>query len=77
MTTLRSNIPLGKTRVIGVDLFDHGDYVVGDYDNKADALKIARGRNSKRKGSMDDIYYVYNDKGEYLHPSLGQVGVSP
>lgn len=77
MTQLRSNIPLGKTRVIGVDLFDGGDYILDDYDTKDKALQVAAERNSRRKGSMDDIYYVYNDKGEYLHPNLGHVKVSP
>ncbi len=73
MTTLR----YGKTRVIGVDLFDHEDYIVGDYNEKNEALEVARNKNHARRGSMDDIYYVYNDKGEYLHPDLGTTKVSP
>jgi hypothetical protein len=77
MTRLRSNIPAGKTRVIGVDLFDHGDYLVGDYDDQSQALQIAGDHNARRRGQMDDIYYVYNDQGEYLRANLGAVKVSP
>lgn len=58
--------PMGKTRVVGVDLFDHEDYLVGDYDSPGEAFKVADNNNSERSGSMDDIYYVYNDKGEYI-----------
>jgi hypothetical protein len=58
--------PEGKIRVVGIDLFDHGDYLVGDYDKREEAFEVADGNNTKRTGSMDDIYYVYNDQGEYI-----------
>lgn len=58
--------PAGKTRVIGLDLFDLADYLVGDYDTQEEAFRIADERNKKRSGSMDDVYYVYNDQGQYI-----------
>ena len=78
MTTLRSNIPSGKTRVIGVDLFDHEDYLVGDHDDRNQAFKIADDHNNARSGSMDDVYYVYDDQGKYLrgNEAVGKLGVS-
>ena len=59
--------PTGKTRVVGVDLFDRGDYLVGDYNSPKKAFKVADGHNIKRSGSMDNVYYVYDDKGNYIH----------
>ncbi|MFH0873267.1 MAG: hypothetical protein V1846_00250 [Candidatus Komeilibacteria bacterium] len=67
MTSLRSGIPRGKTRVIGVDLFEGGDYLVGDYDNPQDAFDVADDHNKKRTGPMNDVYYVYDEKGNYIH----------
>lgn len=58
--------PTGKTRVVGVDLFDHDDYLVGDYDSQDEAFKVADDHNTERSGSMDDVYYVYNDQGHYI-----------
>ena len=58
--------PTGKTRVICVNFFDHDDRLVGDYDSQDEAFKVADDRNSKRSGSMDDVYYVYNDQGGYI-----------
>ena len=72
--------PAGKTRVVGVDLFDHGDYLVGDYDTQEEAVNVADANNNGRKGSMDDVYYVYNDQGNRVSASrdaLKRVGVSP
>jgi|GEM_PF-5345755 len=48
--------PQGKTRVVGVDLFDHGDYLVKDCDTQSEAFEIADNHNCKRSGSMDDVY---------------------
>lgn len=62
----RQNIPVGMFRVIGYDLFDRSDYVVKDCDTKDEAFELADDHNRKRTGSMDDVYYVYNDKGDYL-----------
>lgn len=70
--------PSGKTRVVGVDLFDHGDYLVGDYDSRDEAFEVADSHNRRRKGSMDDVYYVYDDAGRYIrgNEAVGQK-VSP
>jgi hypothetical protein len=58
--------PAGKFRVIGVDLFSHEDYLVDDYNSRDEAFKVADERNMKRTGSMDDVYYVYDDRGTYI-----------
>ena len=70
--------PPGKTRVIGVDLFSHEDYLKGDYDTPEEAFKVADEKNKKRTGSMDDVYYVYDDQGHYIrgNEAVGQE-VSP
>lgn len=70
--------PMGKTRVVGVDLFDHGDYLVGDYGSRDEAFKVADDHNTRRSGSMNDVYYVYDDKGRYIrgNEAVGQK-VSP
>lgn len=58
--------PPGKTRVIGVDLFAHEDYLVDDYDNQQEAFDVADKHNKDRSGSMDNVYYVYDDAGRYI-----------
>jgi hypothetical protein len=70
--------PKDKTRVIGVDLFDHEDYHVGDYDTPEEAFEIADDHNKARTGPMDDVFYVYNDQGAYIrgNEAVGQE-VSP
>jgi hypothetical protein len=66
--------PAGKFRVVGVDLFSHEDYLMGDYTSRAEAFKFADDHNTKRSGLMDDIYYVYDDQGTYIrgNESVGQ-----
>lgn len=66
--------PVGKFRVVGVDLFSHEDYLKGDYTSRAEAYKVADDHNTKRSGSMDDIYYVYDDQGTYIrdNEAVGQ-----
>jgi hypothetical protein len=70
--------PAAKFIVIGVDLFSHEDYLVGNYDSREEAFKIADEHNTRRKGSLDDIYYVYDDQGTYIrgNEAVGQE-VSP
>ena len=58
--------PMGKTRVVGVDLFDHENYLVRDCDSQDEAFRVADDHNTKRSGSMDDVYYVYDDQGRYI-----------
>jgi len=70
--------PKGKIRAVGVDLFDHSDYLVGDYDSRDEAFRVADEHNAQRSGMMDDVYYVYNDEGCYIrgNEAVGQK-VSP
>lgn len=53
--------PEGKFRVIGVDTFDGGDWVQGDFVTKDEALAEAR-----RKGGEMTKMYVYDDTGRYV-----------
>ena len=64
--SIRKNIPNGKFRVVACDLFDHSDYVVKDCDTREEAFGLADERNRKRKGPMNDVYYVYDDQGNFL-----------
>jgi hypothetical protein len=75
---LELKAPAGKFRVVGVDLLSHEDYLKGDYDSRAEAYKVADDHNTKQSGSMDDIYYVYDDQGTYIRGN-GAVGqkISP
>ena len=63
---LELKAPAGKFRVVGVDWFSHEDYLTGDYASEAEAYKVAGDHNTKRSGSMDDVYYVDDDQGTYL-----------
>jgi hypothetical protein len=63
---LIQNIPRGKTRIIGVDLFAFEEYLVKDCDTAAEAFEIADHKNKSRTGSLDNVYYVYNDNGGYI-----------
>ena len=71
-TELRA--PKGKTRVVGVDLFDHTDYLVGDFDSRDQAFSVADNHNKERPGPMYDVYYVYDDEGNYIrgNEAVGQ-----
>jgi len=44
---------------VGIDLF-------GDYDDQSIAFKVADEHNESRTGPMDDVYYVYDDQGNYI-----------
>jgi hypothetical protein len=54
--------PVGKYRVVSVDTFDGGDYVVGDYKDKKEAFKVA----GEKSGTMC-IAYVFNSRGEKIY----------
>jgi len=56
--------PPGKFRVIGVDTFDGGDWVDGDYDTLEEAIKKA---DEKGKNASMLKLHVYDDTGEHLH----------
>jgi len=64
--TTELKAPSGKTRVIGIDLFENKDYLIGDFDNRNEAFQKADDHNMNRSGSMDDVYYVYDDTGCYI-----------
>lgn len=53
--------PKGKFRVVGVDTFDGGDWVEGDFKTKDLAFDHA----NKRGGEML-MMHVYDDKGNHL-----------
>lgn len=54
--------PKGKFRVIGVDTFDGGDWIEGDFKTKAEALQKA-----KEKGATMLKTHVYDDKGNHVY----------
>ncbi len=51
----------GKFRVVGVDTFDHSDWIKGDYDTKEEAIRIA-----EKDGEKMLKTYVYDDKGNCI-----------
>ena len=53
--------PPGKFRVVGVDTFDHTDWVAGDFDTAEAALAHA----AKSGGTMLKMH-VYDDQGVHL-----------
>lgn len=53
--------PKGKFRVVGVDTFDGGDWVQGDFDSQEDAIACARAQS----GTMTKMH-VYDDKGHHV-----------
>ena len=57
--------PAGKFRVIGVDTFDGGDWVQGDFDTKDEALRVAQ-----EKGGEMTKMHVYDERGHHV----GQAG---
>lgn len=58
--------PEGKFRVVSVDLFEHEDYLVDDFDDYQKAFDVADNHNAARASSMSDVYYVYDDEGNYI-----------
>ena len=56
--------PKGKFRVIGVDTFDGGDWVEGDFDTLDQAKKHA---NEKTEGQQMLKMHVYDDTGSHRH----------
>ena len=62
----RLSAPVGKFRVIGVDLFSHEDYLIADCSSQEEAFKIVDEKNAQRENTMSDVWYVYDDKGKFL-----------
>lgn len=56
------NAPKGKFRVVGVDTFDGGDWVEGDFDTKNEAINHAN-----KQGDTMLKMHVYNDQGHHIH----------
>ena len=61
----------GKFKVIGIDKFDGGDWVQGEYNSAEEALEEARkltaeAMESASHYSIATVYYAYSPKGEYL-----------
>lgn len=53
--------PKGKYRVIGVDTFDGGDWVQGDFATREEALSVAQS-----KGGEMTVMHVYDDNGRHV-----------
>lgn len=69
--------PEGMFRVWGHDLFTHDDdYPVSDHNDLSEATTVAKRNNDARKGPMDDVYYVYNDKGKRVYDDPGKQGIN-
>lgn len=56
--------PKGKFRIIGVDTFDGGDWVEGDFDTLDQAIEHV---NEKTKGEQMLMMHVYDDTGSHRH----------
>lgn len=54
--------PKGKFRVIGVDTFDGGDWVSGDFSTKEEAINHA-----VIKGGQMTKMHVYDDLGRHIY----------
>lgn len=54
--------PKGKFRVIGVDTFNGGDWIEGDFDTKEQAVECA----DKKGGAFLKIH-VYDDNGHNIY----------
>ena len=77
MEKTKLKAPAGKFRVVGVDLFDHSDYIQGDYGNLMEASHIATEKNAQRQTSTEDVYYVYDDEGKFIPVDTGSQSVEP
>jgi len=55
--------PTGKFRVIGVDTFDGGDWLEGDFDTLVDAQTHA---DDETRGKQMLKMHVYNDQGRHV-----------
>ena len=51
----------GQFRMIGVDTFDGGDWLVGDFETNEAALACAR-----LKGAEMTVMHVYDDRGLHV-----------
>jgi hypothetical protein len=72
---LRKGVPPGKSRVVGVDIFSFEEYLVRDCDTRAEAFELADKKNQSRKGQLEDVYYVFDDRGEYIRGVNLETGI--
>jgi len=56
--------PKGKFRVVGVDTFDGGDWMEGDFSTLARARKHA---NKSTKGKQMLVMHIYDDTGNHCY----------
>jgi len=56
--------PNGKFRIVGVDMFDGGDWLEGDVDTLEKARKHA---DDKTKGEQMLKMHVYDDAGAHVY----------
>jgi len=56
--------PQGKFRVIGVDTFDHTEWISGDFNTKEEAIKHA-----EKEVEDEEMLkmHIYDDKGKHLY----------
>ncbi len=66
MSTALLRAPKGKTRVIGIDLFEDNRYLVGDFQDEDEACDITDDLNEKRSSRTDDIFRAYDDQGRCI-----------
>jgi len=67
MGDIRYTVPDGLFRVVFVDMFDDEVYLVGDYDEKEEALRIAELIfKDVIKEYEKNFVVVYDDKGEIV-----------
>jgi hypothetical protein len=48
---------------------------VKDCDTRAEAFELADKKNQTRKGQLEDVYYVFNDRGEYIRGVNLETGI--
>lgn len=63
MSRTRLIAPPGKYRVVGVDTFDHTDWVSGDFRTKEEAIKHAE-KQVKDEEMLK--MHCYDDKGKHF-----------
>ena len=63
--------PKGKFRVLGIDRYDHSDWLEKECDTEEEAVTLAEEKTNAAKKSATDasiatVFYAYSPKGEYI-----------